>query len=221
MEFRVIDFQLIWQSIPALLRGAGLSLQIAFVATLLGVFVGTVLALGESSKRWWVRLPVTIYVTLFRGTPMLVQILFVFYVLPQFGFMISPFWAASIAIGLNSGAYISQTIRAGINAVSKGQVEAAATLGFSHLMTMRYIVLPQAFKNALPSLGNELVTLVKDSSLASIIGVMELSKQGSIIRSHTYDAFSILLMVSVFYLIMTATLSFAMKRLEGALKSHV
>lgn len=221
MGLRVIDFQLIEQSIPALLRGAGLSLQIAFVATVLGVFVGTALALGEASKRWWLRLPVTIYVTLFRGTPMLVQILFVFYVLPQFGLMISPFWAASIAIGLNSGAYISQTIRAGINAVSKGQVEAAATLGFSHLMTMRYIVLPQAFRNALPSLGNELVTLVKDSSLASIIGVMELSKQGSIIRSHTYDAFSILLMVSLFYLVMTATLSFAMKRLEGAFKIHV
>lgn len=217
----MIDFQLISNSIPALLRGAGVSLQIAFVATLIGLMVGTALALGEASKHTWSRWLVTLYVTLFRGTPMLVQILFIFYVLPQFGLMISPFWAASVAIGMNSGAYISQTIRAGINAVSKGQVEAASTLGFSNFMTLRYIVFPQAFRNALPAFGNELVTLVKDSSLASIIGVMELSKEGSVIRSHTYDAFSILLTVSLIYLVLTATVSFCMKRLEGVLAKHV
>ncbi len=136
----------------------------------------------------------------------------------------SPIWSDDLpilgckhAIGFNSGAYISQTIRSGINAVSIGQIEAAHTLGFNNWMTMRYIVLPQAFRKALPGLGNELVTLVKDSSLASIIGVMELSKTASVIRSHTYDAFSILLAVSLIYLFLTATLSFAMRKLEGVL----
>lgn len=217
MEVTVIDFDLIWQSLPALAHGAVLSLGIAFIATLIGFTIGTVLAFGETSAIAPVRWAVNCYVVLFRGTPMLIQILFVFYVLPQFGLMIPPFWAASIAIGLNSGAYISQIIRSGINAVSQGQIEAAHMLGFNKYMTMRYIVFPQAFKASLPALGNELVTLVKDSSLASIIGVMELSKEASIIRSRTYDAFSILLAVSFIYLFLTATLSLGVRKLEEAL----
>lgn len=215
----MIDFELIWQSLPALAHGAVLSLGIAFIATILGFTIGTILAFGEVSKFTAIRWAVNCYVVLFRGTPMLIQILFVFYVLPQFGLMIPPFWAASIAIGLNSGAYISQVIRSGINAVSPGQIEAAHMLGFSKMMTMRYIVFPQAFKASLPALGNELVTLVKDSSLASIIGVMELSKEASIIRSRTYDAFSILLAVSLIYLFLTATLSLGVRKLEEALKT--
>lgn len=221
MEVKVIDFQLIWNSTPALLHGASLSIQIAFISTFLGFVFGTVLAFSETSKIRCIQWAVQGYIILFRGTPMLVQILFVFYVLPQFGVVISPFWAASLAIGLNSAAYISQIIRSGINSVPKGQIEAAYTLGFSHSMTMRYIVLPQAFKASVPSLGNELTTLIKDSSLASIIGVMELSKEASVIRSHTYDAFSILLAVSIIYLILTTTLWIFVRKLEGALVTNV
>ena len=151
---------------------------------------------------------------------MLVQILFVYYVLPQFGVMIAPLWAASLAIGLNSAAYISQVIRSGIGAVPQGQVEAAKTLGFTSMQIWRFIIYPQAFRFALPALGNELVTLVKDSSLASIIGVMELSKEASIIRSRTYDAFSILLAVSMIYLSITSTLSFLLNKLEKRMKIH-
>lgn len=217
----MIDLQLIWSSLPALISGAKLSLLIAGIASFIGLVWGTALAFGEISSLKLMRWAVTVYVTLFRGTPMLVQILFVFYVLPQFGLMIPSFWAASLAIGLNSAAYISQVIRSGINAVSKGQLEAAYTLGFSKLMTMRYIVFPQAFKAALPSLNNELITLVKDSSLASIIGVMELTKQASVIRSQTYDSFSILLAISCIYLFLTASLSFGLRKLEGAAATDV
>lgn len=149
---------------------------------------------------------------------MLVQILFVYYVLPQFGVMIAPVWAATLAIGLNSSAYISQIIRGGISAVPYGQIEAAYTLGMSPFAVKRYIVFPQALKVALPGLGNELVTLVKDSSLASIIGVMELSKEGSVIRSRTYDAFSVLLAVSFLYLVMTSLLSFCVTLYEARIK---
>lgn len=216
----MIDFNLIWDSLPNLLHGTSLSLQIAFIATFIGLILGSVLGLAESAKSPFIRYPIWAYVTLFRGTPMLVQILFVFYVLPQFGIIIAPFWAASLAIGLNSSAYISQTILSGVNAVPKGQIEAAHTLGFSTLQTMRYIIFPQAFRVTLPALGNELVTLIKDSSLASIIGVMELTKEASVIRSRTYDAFSILLAVSVIYLILTATLSFGIKLYEKRLEKH-
>lgn len=214
MEIKMIDFQLIWNSFPELLRGAAVTLQIAIIATFIGIALGIVLGFSETAKSRFVRLAVLAYVTLLRGTPMLVQILFVFYVLPQFGILIAPFWAATLAIGLNSSAYVSQVIRSGINAVPKGQIEAAQTLGLSPFNIKRYIIFPQAIRVTLPALGNELVTLVKDSSLASIIGVMELSKEASVIRSHTYDAFSILLAVSLIYLILTGLVSFCVKKLD-------
>ncbi len=216
----MIDLYLIWDSLPSLLHGTAVSLQITFVAAFIGLTLGTLFGFAETASSRIIRMGVGAYVTLFRGTPMLVQILFVYYVLPEFGVTIAPFWAASLAIGLNSCAYISETIRAGINAVPKGQVEAAGTLGFTRLKTIRYIVLPQALRVALPALGNELITLVKDSSLASIIGVMELSKEGSVIRSRTYDAFSILLVVSMIYLTLTASLGFILKKFENREKIH-
>lgn len=216
----MIDFPLIWHSLPNLLYGTFISLQITGVAACIGLTLGTVVGLLESTQSRLLGFILGLYVTLFRGTPMLVQILFVYYVLPQLGITLDPFWAASIAIGLNSCAYISQIIRTGINAVSIGQIEAAYTLGFSRLKTIRYIVMPQAIRTALPALGNELITLIKDSSLASIIGVMELTKEASIIRSRTYDAFSILLAVAVIYLILTAALSFGLKYYEARLKQY-
>lgn len=221
MEITMIDFTLIWESLPSLCQGTLVSLQITFVAALIGVGLGSILGLAEISSLKIIRLCVGIYVTLVRGTPMLVQILFIFYVLPQLGLMIAPFWAASLAIGLNSSAYVSQIIRSGVNAVPKGEIEAAYTLGFSRLQTMIYIIFPQALRMTLPALGNELITLVKDSSLASIIGVMELTKEASVIRSRTYDAFSILLAISIIYLVLTATLSLGIKYFEKRTKSHV
>lgn len=220
MEITMIDFNLIWDSLPSLLQGTTISLQITLIAACIGLTLGSTLGILETTSSRFFRCLIGIYVTLFRGTPMLVQILFVYYVLPQFGILIAPFWAASLAIGLNSSAYISQIIRAGIKAVPKGQVEAAYTLGLTPFKTMRYVVFPQAWRITLPALGNELITLIKDSSLASIIGVMELSKEASIIRSRTYDAFSILLAISIIYLILTGTLSLCIKHYEARLKRY-
>lgn len=216
----MIDFNLIWESLPNLYQGTLISLQITFIAALIGMSLGSFLGLTEMSSLKIVRFFVRIYVTLIRGTPTLVQILFIFYVLPQLGILIAPFWAASLAIGLNSSAYVSQIIRSGVNAVPKGEIEAARTLGFSNVQTMVHIIFPQAFRMTLPTLGNELITLVKDSSLASIIGVMELTKEASVIRSRTYDAFSILLAISIIYLLLTATLSFGIKYFEKRIKNH-
>lgn len=210
----MIDFTLIQESLPQLLKGVSLSLQITSIAAVIGFTLGTVLAFLGQSNSQVVRGCTFSYVTLFRGTPMLVQILFVYYVLPQFHIIIEPLWAASIAIGLNSSAYISQIIHAGIQGVPLGQIEAAKTLGLSTFQTMQGIVFPQAFRLVLPALGNELITLIKDSSLASIIGVMELSKEASIIRSRTYDAYSILLAVSVIYLMLTSIASLLIRKLQ-------
>jgi His/Glu/Gln/Arg/opine family amino acid ABC transporter permease subunit len=216
----MIDTALIISSIPALLRGALLTMQIACISASIGLLIGTGLALAQQSKSPTIRFLSTSYITFFRGTPMLIQILFVFYVLPEFGISIPSFLAATLAMGLNSGAYISQVVRAGINAVSKGQVEAAHALGLSSFKTLRFVVLPQAFQAALPALGNEVVTLIKDSSLASIIGVMELSKEASIIRSRTYDPFSVLLASACVYLILTTLVSSLVKKLEKKEKVH-
>ncbi len=217
----MIDTLLIWNSLPDLLHGAAMSLQITCIAAFIGLSLGSIFAIGEISKSKVISSAISCYVIFFRGTPMLIQILFIYYVMPQFGLTAPPFLAASIAIGLNSCAYISQIIRSGMNAVGKGQFEAAQALGFTKTKTMRYIVFPQAFRVALPALGNEMITLIKDSSLASIIGVMELTKEASIIRSRTYDAFSILLAVALIYLIMTATISLFLKKFEKRLKRHV
>lgn len=209
----MIDLSLIAESLPHLLYGAITTVQITFVAIIIGFFLGTVLSVAQTLGGRVLQGAVMTYVSLIRGTPMLVQIFFIFYVLPQFGLNIPAFWTACIAIGLNSGAYISQTIRSGINGVPPGQIEAAKTLGLSTFDTLRCIVLPQAFRNVIPSLGNELITLVKDSSLASLIGVVELTKEASLIRSRTYDAFSILLSVSLIYLFITTLIHYTFNQL--------
>lgn len=216
----MIDFALLINSLPALLRGCLTSLQIAAVSSLLGITLGTLIGVLDTLKIPILQPILRFFITVVRGTPMLVQILFAFYVLPQLGIHIQAVWAATFAIGINSSAYISQTVRAGIQSVSIGQWEAAQTSGLSRIDTFRYIILPQAFRNVLPSLSNEFITLVKDSSLASVIGVVELSKAGSIIRSQTYDAFTALLAVTLIYLAMTTLLSLFFEKLQKRNPSH-
>ena len=217
----MINTQLIVSSLPALLSAVLVTLKVAFSALLIGFCFGTVLAILQLSKNSIIRTLVTIFVTIIRGTPMLIQIVFLYYILSLTGLSLSPFLAAVWAIGINSSAYVSQIIKAGIQSVSIGQIEAAKTLGIKRRDLLRYIVLPQAFRVVLPALGNESVTLIKDSSLASIIGVVELYKQGQIIISHTYDALSIYCIVGALYLVMTTFLSLCVTRLEKWLNVHV
>lgn len=210
----MINSTLLVSSFTSLAAGSLVSLQIAFVALVLGAVGGTVFALIALYGSAVAKGLVHAYVTVVRGTPMLVQIATLFFVLPLFGVMIPAFWSAVIAIGLNSAAYMSQIIRAGIQAVGNGQAEAAQTLGFTRYQTMRFIVLPQAFKTVFPALGNECVTLIKDSSLASVIGVAELNYQASLIMSRTYDALTAYAGVTLMYLCMTSLVSLVVHMLE-------
>ncbi len=210
----MIDIQLIIDSLPLLLQGVLVTLQIAGIGCGVGLSLGTLLALIQTSHIKLLRGLVTLYVTIIRGTPMLIQILCAFYILPQFGISIPAIWTAIIAISLNSAAYISQIIKAGIASIDIGQVEAGRVLGLTPPQIARYIVLPQAFRVVLPALGNEFITLVKDSSLASIIGVAELSKQGRLITSRTYDAITVFFAVAVLYLLITSTISLIISKLE-------
>ena len=199
-------------------RGALISLAIAFGGCLIGITLGTLLGLMLTSKNNLTRAAATLYVTLLRGTPMLIQISAFYFIMPELGIAISAFWSAIVAIGLNSAAYISQVIKSGIQSVSKGQIEAAQVLGLSPTQVTRYLVLPQAIQVVLPALGNEFITLVKDSSLASVIGVTELSKEGSIFMSRTYDALTTYTGVALMYLLITTTLTIGMHYLERRTK---
>ena len=206
----MIDLAFIQSVLPRLLAGAWVTLQIAFFGSLLGFSGGILLGVLQSGESKLTNFFIWIYVTIIRGTPMLLQIVFFSLMLNN----LSPFWTAIIAIGINSSAYISQIVKAGINSVSRGQIEAAQTLGLSRYDTTRYIVLPQALSIVLPALSSEFITLIKDSALASYIGVTELFRQGEIIISHTYRALLTYALIGLCYLIITSVVSLFFIKLE-------
>ncbi|MCL4380237.1 amino acid ABC transporter permease [Candidatus Dependentiae bacterium] len=202
------------EHLPALLNAAQTTLYIALLACLIGFILGTILGILQTRSSWWASMPAQAYVTIIRGTPMMIQIVFMFYLLPALGIHLCALYKAIIAIGLNSAAYISQVIKTGIASVGKGQLEAAQVLGFTRLQALWYIVLPQAIRLVLPALGNELVTLIKDSSLASTIGVVELYRESRQIINLTYDAISILVPVALIYLLLTSIATLGIYFLE-------
>ena len=197
------------------------SLKIGAISSAIGFVLGTILGVVQSRRISILSQGVMVYVTLMRGTPMLIQITLAYYLLPVIGITFPPLWVAIIAIGFNSGAYVSQIVRSGIASIDKGQLEAARVLGFSTWQSIRYIILPQAISVVFPSLGNEFITMIKDSSLASAIGVMELTKEGSFIRARTLDGISVYVAVAIFYLIMTMTLTYLLSFIEKRMRRHV
>lgn len=216
----MIDTSLLIHSMPALLRGAVISLKIAGISCALGLSLGIIIGLILAGKMPLIRPLAVAYNTVMRGTPMLIQIYFALILLPEIG-ITSKFWIATLAIAMNSAAYISYIIQSGIASVSKGQIEAARSLGISNRDITQYIVLPQAISVVLPSLGNEFITLIKDSSLASLIGVMELTKRGNIIKANTFDVMTVLVGVSLVYMTMTTLLSIGLSYVEKRMNRHV
>ena len=217
----MIDTEFLLEYYPLLLKGVAITFQIAFWGCLLGIALGVVAGIILAKKVRILEYLVFFYVTVIRGTPMLIQIAATFFILKYLGVGISAFYSAILSIGLNSGAYVSQIILSGINSVGKGQIEAAKTLGFSNYQITTLIVLPQAIRTVLPALGNEFITLVKDSSLASTIGVYELTKQGEIIMSQTFDAPAVYITVGIMYLVITSIIGVGISKLESRLQYHV
>jgi len=162
-----------------------------------------------------------VYLTVIRGTPMVVQLLIFYYVLlPIFGVKITGVQVSMVVFGLNSGAYISEIMRSGIQSVDPGQMEAGRSLGFNYTQTMIYIILPQALKNVLPALANEFIVLLKETSVAGYIALEDLTKGGDIIRSRTYSAFMPLMAVALIYLLMVILLEKGVKYIERRLKQN-
>ena len=203
-----MDFELIQRALPILLMGAGVTIEITAFSVAIGFFIGLFVGIARISQFKILRIMAAVYADCIRGTPLLVQIFLIYFALPMaIGQRVEPFIAAVAACGINSGAYVSELFRAGIQAIDVGQMEAGRSLGLTWWQTMRFIILPQAFKNILPPLGNEFIAMLKDSSLVSVIGFEELTRRGQLIIAQTYGSFEIWMTVAVLYLIMTMAIS--------------
>lgn len=196
--------------IPKLLNGVSVTLEITFFAVMIGIVIGMFMALGKMSRHLWLKIPANIYIECLRGTPLFVQIFLFHYGVSSvikeiigapFAFQVMT--TAIVVCGLNSGAYVAEIFRAGIQSVDKGQMEAARSLGMSHGKAMFYVVLPQAFKQAIPPLGNEFVILLKDTSLLAAIGATEIMKIGQIYTSVHFAPFPTYVGVATVYLVLT------------------
>ena len=204
------------------LQGLGNTLIITFFAIILSVILGTLIAIvrarHERKGDWKIpNMICQLYLTIMRGTPTMVQLLIIYYVVFASA-DVNKIFVAVIAFGLNSAAYIAEVIRSGIMSVDNGQMEAGRSLGLSYGKTMRLIILPQAFKNVLPAMGNELITLLKETSISGYIGLVDLTKGSDIIRSITYEAMMPLGVVALVYLFLVLGLNAGVRKLEKRLR---
>ncbi|MGT2827110.1 amino acid ABC transporter permease [Streptococcus himalayensis] len=221
-----MNFSFLPKYLPYFNYGAVVTLIVSVCVVFFGTILGVTLAFAQRSKFRPLAWLANLYVWIFRGTPMMVQIMIAFAMMQiqaptvQIGILgvdLSRLLPGIIIISMNSGAYVSETVRAGINAVPKGQLEAAYSLGIRPSKAMRYVILPQAVKNILPALGNEFITIIKDSSLLSTIGVMELWNGATTVAATTYLTLTPLLFAAAYYLVMTSVLTLAIQAFEKQL----
>lgn len=205
-----------------LVNGLGVTLKITFFAVIIGIFLGFITALVRNTYANTGKLKVAnwicgLYLTVIRGTPVVVQLMILYFVIFA-SVRIDKTFTAILAFGINSGAYQAEIFRSGIQSIPKGQVEAGRSLGFSYRQTMITIVMPQAIKNVIPTMCNEFITLLKETSVAGYIALEDLTKGGDIIRSRTYSAFMPLIAVALIYLVMVLILEKIVKIIERSLK---
>lgn len=205
-----------------MLKGFGNTLVITFFAIIIGIVFGLILSLIRTSHDRNGSWPILnalcrIYITVMRGTPAVVQLMIIYYVILTS--VQNKILVAIIGFGLNSAAYVSEVMRSGIMSVDQGQFEAGRSLGLNYWQTMRSVIIPQAFKNILPALGNEFIVLIKETSISGYIGMMDLTKGGDIVRSITYEAYMPLFAVAIVYLVTVMILSAGVNKLERKLRN--
>ena len=206
-----------------LVKGFGNTVTITLLAVVIGIILGFLIAVVRSTHDKHGGLKILnaichVYLTVVRGTPTVVQLMIMFYIV-----LVSvnnKIIVAAIAFGLNSGAYVAEIIRSGIMSIDEGQFEAGRSLGLNYSQTMRLIIMPQAFKNVLPALVNEFITLLKETSVSGYIGIMDLTRGADIIRSGTYEPFMPLIGTAIVYLVIVMLLTFGMKKLEERLRKN-
>lgn len=212
-----MDFSFLSKYYLFFIDGARFTILLAFFTVLIGSVLGILLALMRLSNKKILNVIAATYIEFIRGTPILVQLYIVFYGLPNIGVTLPDTVAGIIALSVNSAAYIAEIVRAGIQAVDKGQMEAARSIGMSHVMGMRFIIIPQAIKNILPALGNEFITVIKESSIASIIGIHELMYNADTVRGNIFRPFEPLIVAAFMYFILT----FSLSKLVGAFERRM
>ena len=213
------------------LDGLGITLRVTVGALLIGLVIGVVVSIIRSSHDqirqeelnpparfvfWLLDAAARLYLTVIRGTPTVVQLLLFFFFFLQN--VDNKATVATIAFGINSGAYLADVFRSGIMSIDKGQMEAGRSLGLDYASTMRFIIVPQAFKNVLPALGNELITLLKETSIVTVIGLRDLTKGAMIVNANTYQAFVPFLAIAAIYLLMVMALSWLLGKMERRLR---
>ncbi|QLY33746.1 amino acid ABC transporter permease [Nocardia huaxiensis] len=207
--------------VPMLRATVEMTLPLTAISFAIGLVIALFVALARMSKLWPVSAAARFYISIIRGTPLLVQLFIVFYALPQFQIVIDPFPAAVIAFSLNVGGYAAEVIRAAILSVAHGQWEASYAVGMSYAQTLRLIILPQASRIAVPPLSNTLISLVKDTSLASTILVTELLRTAQLAAAPTFDFFALYGVAAIYYWVICLILGFGQTRLETRLARHV
>lgn len=226
-----MDFAFFAEILPKLLAGLPLTLELAGTSILLGAILALALALAQRLRQPLIDWPIKGFVAVFRGTPLLVQIFLIYYGLGQFrptlqelglwGLFREPYWCAILALTLNTAAYGSEILRGAMQSVPSGQIEAAQAFGMTRLMTLRRIVLPIALRQALPSYGNEIILMVKGTSLASIVTLMEITGIAQGIISQTYRAMEVFVCAGAIYLILNFIITRTLGRLEYNLSRHL
>jgi polar amino acid transport system permease protein len=199
-----------------LIKGAGISLALSIGAMAIGLVFGTIAALMRRSNRWLLREPASFYVWLFRGTPVLVQLIIIYTGLPQLGLVrFSVLESAVIGLALNEAAYLSEILRGGILSVAKGQTEAARAMGLSPFQIFRLVILPQALRVIIPPLGNSVNGLLKTTSIASVISMEEVLRRGQILMQQKFQVLEVFMVVAIIYLVMTTCWDFVQRRIEA------
>ena len=203
---------------PLFLEGATTTVLLSFFSVIVGVGCGTLMALARLSQNKFLSKAAKVYIDIIRGTPLLVQLYLVYFGLATV-LDLNDFVSGVIAVSVNTTAYIAEIIRSGIQSVDKGQMEAARSMGMPKRMAMRQIILPQAMKNILPAIGNEFATLIKETSIVSLIGIHDLMYSSDTVRGATFTVFIPLLMTAFLYFVMTTTIAFFMDKLERKLQA--
>lgn len=203
---------------PLFLEGATTTVLLSFFSVIVGVGCGTLMALARLSQNKFLSKAAKVYIDIIRGTPLLVQLYLVYFGLATV-LDLNDFVSGVIAVSVNTTAYIAEIIRSGIQSVDKGQMEAARSMGMPKRMAMRQIILTQAMKNILPAIGNEFATLIKETSIVSLIGIHDLMYSSDTVRGATFTVFIPLLMTAFLYFVMTTTIAFFMDKLERKLQA--
>ncbi|MEM6383142.1 MAG: amino acid ABC transporter permease [Pseudomonadota bacterium] len=212
-----IDWDIIAMAMPLLAEGAIVTIQVSVLSAIFGLALGIALGLASLSRSKPLKWLVAAYVDFIRGTPLLIQIFLVFFALPVIGIRFDEFWAGVVALSLNAGAFVSEVVRGGVGAIEKGQSEAARSIGMRNRQILIHILLPQAYRQMIPPLTNELISLVKNSSLLSVISVYELTRAGQAIISLHFVPFEIYMLLALYYYLLLKVLSVLSKKLEQRL----